>query len=117
MDPIAEFEAWLAAQPWGASVGVHLKRGHVEPDDIHLLSFAVPGHLRGNGHASAIMAKLAEVADTAGAVLTLEVSEESESSEWLQSWYERLGYEEHNQGFGEWGPLMFRPLPTPALVR
>lgn len=114
VDPVAEFEAWKATQPWAASVVVYLKRGGLESDDLYLHAFEVRAGERGKGYATAIMAKLAELADAAEVPLTLEVSLESDSSEWLQGWYERLGFEEHPQGYGEWGPFMIRPMPAPV---
>lgn len=113
----ALFEAWLCAQWWRGvrpRPSVEIERDHLEPHDIYIASLAVPGeiapgaNLRGRGIARSILGKLAELSERYQVCITLQASEDSESAHWLQQWYERLGFEYHKQGEGDWGPYMVR---------
>lgn len=113
-DPVLAFEAWKAARGPGEAAFVRLRRGVLEPDDIHVASIEVPTRLTGRGHGRRAFARLVELADAAGVPITLEASAASVSARWLQGWYGRLGFEPHPAGRGDWGPLMVRPAPAPS---
>ncbi len=107
-DAIADFHAWLGLQPWNNLVRVTLKKNWLEPNDIHLESMSVRNGEKGNGYGKAIMQKLIELSNEYEIPLTLEASEESEDSEWIQDWYQKLGFEYSDDGYGEYGPYMVR---------
>jgi len=107
VDPEQEFNTWLAAQPWHEQVNVSLRRSFLEPNDLYV-DYMNTERAKGQGLGRAILAKLIEISDRHQIPLTLEASEESPDSDWLQEWYERHGFEYHDNGYGEYGPYMIR---------
>jgi GNAT superfamily N-acetyltransferase len=114
IDPvIAQFTAWHRQQPWyGESipcVGVDLSRGYLDPDDLYIEGISVAREQKKQGIGRAILAKLIELADEHHLVLALEASEDTPSSDWLQSWYARHGFAyTEDCDHGDWGPYMVR---------
>lgn len=115
-DIIGEFYEWMSNV--GLKAFVALRRSYLEPGDLYLEAFTVPFHEKGKGAGRRILAKLIEIAETNAFPLTLEASEESEDSEWLQAWYMRHGFVYSDRGHGDYGPYMIRnPLNMQNLVR
>lgn len=116
---IGRFEAWFAAQGWPPTVRVLLgKETGLADGDVWLKDISVGAGMEGKGVGRAILGHLLALADAAGVPVTLEASEVSPSSDWLQDWYGRLGFE-YADTCGDYGPFMTRqpghaPVPGPG---
>ena len=110
---LREFNSWIHDHPIYGLVGFQalVTTGRIGGlgEGLNLLSVRVPDDRRGEGHGRAMMAKLLEVADNHDLPVSLEASEHTASSSWLQRWYARRGFEPTGER-GHYGPIMVRPV-------
>lgn len=104
---LVEFNQWLTSKP-ELNVSVSLRADFLEKDDLYLEWIHVPTTGKQKGVAREVMAKLISIAQRRNIPLSLEASEEGESSSWLQDWYSRLGFDYSDRGMGDYGPYMVK---------
>ena len=105
--PIDEFYDWYLSQSFYNDTHVDVSIKDFEGEVVlFLTSIHVKETVKKKkGIGNKIMRKLIEISENYKLPLLLEASEHSEDSDWIQSWYLKLGFEYTNY-MGDWGPIM-----------